>query len=182
MRSDPRILVSPDPLLSGIAKPVCLEPGKFDADTLKVLADYMMEVCVKVKGIGMSAPQLGVPVCVILIAAHDTEPVFLVNPTWTPEGEDMTHLRELCFSSPGVEIVVHRYANIQVKWAGLDGVAHEGSFDGDRARILQHEYDHLIGKCLFDWLTEEEQAAYLRRTEHARAQVWRKAPRPQGRR
>jgi peptide deformylase len=69
----------------------------------------------------------------------------LINPQITPLGDAMEEDWEGCLSVPGLRGVVPRHARI--RYAGFDpfGQPIEREAEGFHARVVQHEYDHLIG-------------------------------------
>ena len=105
-------------------------------------------------GAGLAAPQIGVPLRVVIFGVDfnprypDAEPVpytELINPVLTPLGDELEEGWEGCLSVPGLRGVVPRYARL--RYEGLDPagrlIRHE--VEGFHARVVQHECDHLDG-------------------------------------
>jgi peptide deformylase len=68
------------------------------------------------------------------------------------EGEPWP-FEEGCLSIPNIREVVNRPDKIRIQYFDEDWNAHEKNFDGMKARIIQHEYDHIEGKLFIDYLT-----------------------------
>ena len=143
------IVTLPDPVLREVCAPV----AGFDA-SLAALAQEMLEAMYAAPGRGLEAPQVGVPLRLIVmdLAWRDgaPEPRVLVNPVVVAVSE-ATELRdEACLSIPGRITPVRRPAEVSLRWRGLDGRPEEGSFDGFAATCVQHEIDHLDGILCID--------------------------------
>lgn len=105
-------------------------------------------------GAGLAAPQIGVPLRVVIFGLDfnprypEADPVpytELVNPVLTPLGDEMEEGWEGCLSVPGLRGVVPRYTRL--RYEGLDprGNVVRREVDGFHARVVQHECDHLDG-------------------------------------
>lgn len=119
------------------------------------LIDDMIETMYAAPGIGLAAPQIGVPLRIFVVdVSSGQDPsglIALINPAWI-EREGMQIEEEGCLSVPGFEATVVRPSRVVL--AGLDRagreVRHEGS--GLLARAFQHEMDHLDGTLFVDRL------------------------------
>ena len=137
-------------ILQTPALPVAL----FDA-SLHTLIDDMIQTMYAAPGIGLAAPQVGVPlrVCVIdlSVGKRGGDVITLVNPEFV-EREGMQLEEEGCLSVPGFQATVPRAQRAVVKGQDRDGreVTVEGI--GLLARALQHEIDHLDGRLFLDRL------------------------------
>ena len=153
-----RIVLFPDPVLKKRAKAV----GKFDAG-IEVLARRMLELMHDAKGLGLAAPQVGVGLR-----------LFVCNPTGEP-GDDVicvnSRLTDLsggeekeegCLSIPGVTVTVRRAT--QVVMEALDAVGKPFQATGVdlRARVWQHEVDHLDGRLIVDNMSATDEIANRR--------------------
>ena len=77
------------------------------------------------------------------------EPLVIVNPTLAPLGADGARYHEGCLSVPGYQALVERYASVEVRGVTPEGSPLRLQAKGWKARILQHECDHLqVGACL----------------------------------
>ena len=126
----------------------------FDAE-LDRLIDDMVDTMYAAPGIGLAAPQIGVPlrVCVIDLSAgrKGGELLALVNPEFV-EREGMQLEEEGCLSVPGFNATVARPARAVIR--ALDRTGQERRVEGTGllARALQHELDHLEGQLFLDRL------------------------------
>lgn len=135
---------------------------------LHALVSIMIEVMRRAPGVGLAAPQIGVPLR--LFVAEDPPPgveevpgslreergrvalplKVLINPSVVPHGDAQATFYEGCLSMRGYGALVPRWSAVRV--SGLD---HEGSavslaLSGWPARIMQHEMDHLEGTLYVD--------------------------------
>src|SRR5438477_10427423 len=101
-------------------------------------------------GIGLAAPQVGISLRLIVIADEDGRKVqALLNPTIVDRGGEVTG-EEGCLSIPGVFAPVTRAAWVKVEACAVDGQPLTINARGLRARVLQHEIDHLDGILFID--------------------------------
>ncbi|MEU0073537.1 peptide deformylase [Streptomyces sp. NPDC006332] len=115
-------------------------------------------------GVGLAAPQVGVPLRIAVI--EDPAPVpeevrlargripqpfrVLVNPSYEPVGPARAAFFEGCLSVPGWQAVVARHAAVRLTGEDERGRALDEQFTGWPARIVQHETDHLDGTLYLD--------------------------------
>jgi peptide deformylase len=139
-----------DPRLLQPSAPV----AAFGTPELAALLADLRDTMAAENGAGLAAPQIGVPLQVVIFGVErnprypDAEPVpytELVNPVLTPLGDEMEEGWEGCLSVPGLRGVVPRYARL--RYAGFDphGRRIEREASGFHARVVQHECDHLQG-------------------------------------
>jgi peptide deformylase len=144
------ILRMGDPRLWQPSQRVAEVPSR-ELDAL--LAD-LRETMRAADGAGLAAPQIGVPLRVVVFGMDfnprypDAPPVpytELVNPVLTPLGDEQEEGWEGCLSVPGLRGIVPRYARL--RYEGLDprGQRIVREADGFHARVVQHECDHLDG-------------------------------------
>jgi peptide deformylase len=126
----------------------------FDA-ALQQLIDDMIETMYAAPGIGLAAPQIGVPqrVCVLdlSVGKRGGELMTLVNPEFV-ERDGMQLEDEGCLSVPGFNATVARPSRVVVRAQDRDGNERTVEGTGLLARALQHEIDHLDGKLFLDRL------------------------------
>ena len=105
-------------------------------------------------GAGLAAPQIGVPLQVVIFGFDDNprypdaEPVpytELVNPVLTPLSDEMEEGWEGCLSVPGLRGVVPRYTRLRYEGFDPPGRPIRREATGFHARVVQHECDHLLG-------------------------------------
>ena len=115
-------------------------------DNIHQLVEKMTDVMLKNKGVGLAAPQIGVPLRLFIISLSGTKETVkvYVNPTVTLTG-DLDAVEEGCLSVPNVYTKIRRYKRCTVTATGLDGVEFTEEADGLFARALQHENDHING-------------------------------------
>jgi peptide deformylase len=144
------ILRMGDPRLLQRAAPV----ERFGTPELDALLADLRETMAANDGAGLAAPQIGVPLQVVIFGVErnprypDAEPVpytELVNPVLTPLSSAIEEDWEGCLSVPGLRGVVPRHA--QLRYEGFDprGNAIRREVTGFHARVVQHECDHLLG-------------------------------------
>jgi peptide deformylase len=141
-----RILTYPDSVLLGKSAPV----EKVDMQVAKLIQG-MSEVMVAAQGIGLAAPQVGVPHRIIIFDVGDGL-VSLVNPVII-ERHGRIRMEEGCLSCPGIAVNVSRSERILVRGLNLAGKEVTIEAEGLKARVLQHEIDHLDGVLILEKLT-----------------------------
>lgn len=146
------ILKMGDARLLRVAEPVIT----FDTDELHQLVADMIDTMHAANGAGLAAPQIGVNRQVIIFGTGSPNPRYpdapvvprtvLVNPVLTPLGDEEVSDWEGCLSVPGLRGVVPRWARL--RYTGFDpyGDPIDRTVDGFHARVVQHEYDHLVGR------------------------------------
>jgi peptide deformylase len=114
-------------------------------ELLSLLAD-LRDTMAAQKGAGLAAPQIGVPLQVVIFGFADN-PRYpeLVNPTLTALGDAMEEGWEGCLSVPGLRGVVPRYVNLRYEGFDPSGRPIRVDATGFHARVVQHECDHLLG-------------------------------------
>ncbi|GAA5229021.1 peptide deformylase [Paeniglutamicibacter antarcticus] len=131
---------------------------------LRRFLDTMKAVMLDAPGVGLAAPQLGVPLRIAVLedlyetspeiaAARQREPLEyleIINPRYYPVGERMAEFYEGCLSFNGYQGVVVRPSDITTSFTDVYGRARERLFSGWQARIFQHETDHLDGIVYID--------------------------------
>lgn len=136
----------PDPILRQKARQV----KSIDKSIEKLIND-MVETMHSASGVGLAAPQVGVPLRVIVIGLPEEEELALINPQIVRRtGERLVN--EGCLSIPGYFAQVQRAEVVRVK--GLDRTGKEIRLRADDllAQALEHEIDHLNGVLYVDHL------------------------------
>jgi len=144
----------PDPVLKQVAQPVV----DFN-DKLKVLADDMAEAMYENIGIGLAAPQVGVPlrmfVADLSYKGPDEDspkaPVAYCNPVLKNMKGEIA-LEEGCLSVPEYRAEVQRFDELTLDYQDLNGKHQSVNAHGLFAVCIQHETDHLNGKLFIDHL------------------------------
>lgn len=132
-----------------------------DYPNLKELIDNMFETMDRADGCGLAAPQVGLPIRVVVIdldIMSDDYPQYkgyrraFINPHVIEVGEEIDVMDEGCLSLPGIHEPVKRPTRVRVQYYDADWNAHDEWVDGFEARCMQHEFDHLEGKMFIDHL------------------------------
>jgi peptide deformylase len=140
-----KVLRYGDPALRRRAAPV----GEVTADVRATIAD-MTETMYDEVGIGLAAPQVGISLRLIVVADEEGRGVqALLNPAIVDRGGEATG-EEGCLSIPGVFAPVTRAAWVTVEAQDVNGRPLAIRATGLRARVLQHEIDHLDGVLFID--------------------------------
>jgi peptide deformylase len=128
--------------------------GRLPSQELDALLADMRETMRAANGAGLAAPQIGVPLRVVIFGMEfnprypDAPPIpwtELVNPVLTPLGDDVEEGWEGCLSVPGLRGVVPRFARLRYEGFDPRGQRISREVDGFHARVVQHECDHLDG-------------------------------------
>lgn len=151
------IVVYGDPVLKKPADDI--EEGELD---VKQLAEDMFETMYEASGIGLAAPQIGKSIRMFIVDGSPLDDeeedmtqfkkVF-INPEMISEDGDPWTFQEGCLSIPGIREDVNRNPVIRINYLDENFEEHEEEFDGMKARIIQHEYDHIEGILFTDHLT-----------------------------
>ncbi|KAI3775022.1 hypothetical protein L1987_49590 [Smallanthus sonchifolius] len=162
----PEIVQAGDPVLHEPAREV--RPEEIGSDRIQKIIDDMVKVMRGAPGVGLAAPQLGIPLKIIVledteeyigyapkedIKAQDRRPfdlLVIINPNLQKKGNRSALFFEGCLSVDGYRAMVERFLDVEV--TGLDryGQPIKVSASGWQARILQHECDHLAGTLYVD--------------------------------
>ena len=130
------------------------EVTQFDTAELAALLFDMRDTMQALRGAGLAAPQIGVPLRVVIFGMEhnarypDAEPVpytELVNPVLTPLSDAIEDGWEGCLSVPGFRGVVPRWTRLRYNGFDPQGRAMVRECSGFHARVVQHECDHLDG-------------------------------------
>lgn len=151
------ITVYGEPLLRKIAEPITP-----DYPELKKLVEDMFETMYHSDGVGLAAPQIGLSIRIFVVdasTAAEDEPELegfkkaFINPEILEFRGDEWVMNEGCLSLPEIREDVSRPEFIKIKYYDENFVEHIEEYGGFAARVIQHEYDHLEGKLLIDYLS-----------------------------
>jgi len=144
------ILKMGDPRLLERSQPV----EAFDTPALRDLVADMRDTMVHLNGAGLAAPQIGVPLRVVIFGVtsnprypevEEVPDTVLINPVLTPIGAEIEEAWEGCLSVPGMRGVVPRFKSVRYRGFDDTGSPIDRSVEGFHARVVQHECDHLDG-------------------------------------
>jgi peptide deformylase len=146
-----------DPVLRMVAAPI-----KEIDDSIHRLVTDMIDTMYAAPGVGLAAPQIGVPKAVFVFDAHDElGPRAVINPEMV-ESSGEFELEEGCLSVAGYFWPIIRPEFARVRGLDLEGREVEYSGTGLMGRVLQHEFDHLRGTLLIEHLDRRKRKAALR--------------------
>ncbi len=137
-----------------------------DESGLQQLIDDMFETMYAAGGVGLAAPQIGKAIRLFIVDASgfvdddeedeeglkDFKHVFINPEISSEEGEEWS-FNEGCLSIPEVREDVSRKETIHIKWLDENWQEQSASFSGLKARVIQHEYDHIEGVLFTDYLS-----------------------------
>ena len=147
-----------DPVLHAPASPV-----EDITDEIRTLVADMFETMDAAPGVGLAAPQVGVGLRIFTYSYADDEGApwrgVIINPElWIrplePGDPDPDEEAEGCLSFPGERFPLRRSDAVLITGTDLEGATVRIEVDGWRARILQHEFDHLDGVLYVDRLPD----------------------------
>jgi peptide deformylase len=163
------VLVAPRPWsVTQVGEPVLRQPAaRYDGQLPDALLDELLDAMrahLPGVGVGLAAPQIGIPLALAVIedpaevppelaAARERRPqplLELINPVVTPLGEERRSFYEGCLSVVGLTAVVSRFHQVRLSAQDRQGHGYEVELAGWPARIVQHETDHLGGVLYLD--------------------------------
>ena len=133
-----------------------------DDPNLKELIANMHETMDNAEGVGLAAPQIGLPIRVVVInldVLSDEFPEFkgyrkaFINAHILDVSGELEDMEEGCLSLPGIHENVKRAGKIHVQYLDEDMQPHDEIVEGYLARVMQHEFDHLDGKMFIDHIS-----------------------------
>jgi len=130
-----------------------------DYPNIKELISNMFDTLFRAEGVGLAAPQIGLPIRVVVI---DLDPMgedypkyknfrkAYINAHIIETSEETVSMEEGCLSLPGIHENVTRAKKVRVRYLDENFEPHEEEADGYLARVMQHEFDHLDGHMFID--------------------------------
>ncbi|MBD1435112.1 MULTISPECIES: peptide deformylase [Sphingobacterium] len=144
-----------------------------DYPNLKELISDMFETMYAARGVGLAAPQIGLPIRLFVIDASpfaeddedgEGDPALkdfkkvLINPIIIAEKGEKWGFNEGCLSIPDINEEVMRPSHVVINYLDENFEEHEVELSGLAARVVQHEYDHIEGKLFVDKLSPLKKA------------------------
>ncbi len=131
-----------------------------DYPNLPNLIENMFDTMYNANGVGIAAPQIGLSIRLFVIDLSDKdEPelqgfkkVFINAQVLNEEGEKWD-FNEGCLSIPDIREDISRNQKVTISYFDEDWSQHTETFSGFKARVIQHEYDHIEGKLFTDKLS-----------------------------
>lgn len=144
-KSDLKIIPDNDPIL-------LTPPSAWDFngdDDAQMFSNMLQDRMVELGGIGLSANQVGVSRTVFCIGMNEYRKTFF-NPIIVETSKDEESGEEGCLSFPGIFIQVKRPNTVTIQYQDESGDVQVDKFEGLTARVVLHEYDHMLGKVFRD--------------------------------
>ena len=163
------IVISPDPRLRTECAPI-----EVIDDSVRDLAQRMLDDMYAAEGCGLAAPQLGELVQMVVIDCDyvdddaERNPYVLINPQIVESSEETMEFAEGCLSFPGLTVHTNRPKHVVVRALNLEGklMQYEAS-DNLMCVCLQHEIDHLNGVTMVDRISPAERVVALKEYREA---------------
>lgn len=131
-----------------------------DYPGFKELYENMFETLKQAEGVGLACPQVGVSLKMFIV---DLTPMseskddkyanyrkVFVNPEILEFSKDKISMEEGCLSIPDISESVSRSKSVKISYQDENFEKHVEEFSGYEARVIQHEYDHLLGTVFTD--------------------------------
>ena len=161
--------------ISRLGHPILLQKSKLvknikDNEVKKIVQD-MSETMLDANGIGLAAPQVHINKQIIIFRAPEENQekeiriTALINPKLTKISEETDNQWEGCLSIPGMLGLVKRYSKIRYRGYDMAGKMIECEAEGLHARVVQHEFDHLLGILYTSRLVDKKAFGYSEEIE-----------------
>jgi peptide deformylase len=141
------------------------------SDVKQLVRDLIDTLNSSFSGVGLAAPQIGVLKKAFLVRRFNGKTTLFLNPTIEEYGREVT-MSEGClsvatykFGSGLLPVSVTRKSNVNVTYYDENWQKRQISADGFFARIIQHEYDHLIGYLCVDRHDEQKHKKFVKTYE-----------------
>jgi peptide deformylase len=133
-----------------------------DYPDLKALIKNMFETMYNAEGVGLAATQIGLEDRILVLDLNmyaDKDPSFagfrktLINAHIIERDGNEESVEEGCLSIPDIHEKVPRKNRIRIQYLDENFMAHDEVYEGYKARVIQHEYDHLDGILFVDHIS-----------------------------
>ena len=130
-----------------------------DYPNLNTLIENMFETMYNAEGVGLAAPQIGLEDRILVVdldVCKENDPTcegfkkVFINAHITEQSEEEEVMEEGCLSIPNIHEKVYRPNRIRVQYLDENLQPHDEVYEGYKARVIQHEYDHLEGVMFVD--------------------------------
>lgn len=131
------------------------------SDDLIVLIKNMLDTMRNAKGVGLAANQVGINKSIFIVDLNGVDgyekfkPMIFINPEIAHHSDEKVVIEEGCLSLPNLRADVERSKMIKIRYLNTDEEFTELEADDFLARVILHEYDHLIGKLIPDRVSED---------------------------
>lgn len=130
-----------------------------DYPNLSELIGNMFDTMYNASGVGIAAPQIGLSIRLFIVDLSDKDDPELkdfkkvfINAQVLNEDGDKWAFNEGCLSIPDIREDISRTQNVTISYFDENWEQHTETFSGFKARVIQHEYDHIEGKLFTDKL------------------------------
>ena len=165
------IVKIPDPVLRKTCQPL----DGITSDLSKLMDD-MLETMYDAPGIGLAAPQIALPIRLIVMDAAKPDegdkpnPIIMVNPEIVEKSDEMSAYEEGCLSIPEYFAEVERPAWVTVNYRDRKGDQQQLKCEGLLGTVVQHEIDHLNGVLFIDYLSKLRRDRVIKKFTKAQKQ------------
>lgn len=148
------IITIPDPVLRENCTPI-----EDITPELKTLMQDMLETMYDAPGVGLAAPQINIPIRLIVMDAaqkedEEKDPIIMINPVVLSSSDERSVYEEGCLSIPEYFAEIERPAIVKVGYRDENGDNQEKDCAGLLGTVVQHEIDHLNGVLFIDYLSK----------------------------
>jgi peptide deformylase len=142
-----------------------VSPEMLASPVIQTLIDNMMETMVEYYGVGLAAPQVHESLAIAVIESHGARGAIpmtvIVNPEVTVLDEELIEDWEGCLSIPDFRGRVPRWRKLRVDALDRKGRKIQITAEGFFARVIQHEFDHLMGRVYLDRMPNLKTLSHL---------------------
>ncbi|GAA6212556.1 peptide deformylase [Hyphomicrobiales bacterium 4NK60-0047b] len=165
------IITIPDPVLRENCSPI-----EDITSELKTLMQDMLETMYDAPGVGLAAPQINIPIRLIVMDAaqkedDEKEPIIMINPKILSSSDDRSVYEEGCLSIPEYFAEIERPAIVKVGYRDEEGKEQERECEGLLGTVVQHEIDHLDGVLFIDYLSKLRRDRVIKKFAKAKKSV-----------
>ncbi len=152
-------------------------PITADYPDLSTLIANMWETMYEAQGVGLAAPQIGLPIRLFVVdttqmmkKGEEDEGIkqVFINAEIIEESGELWSYEEGCLSIPDIRGEVERKETVHLRWQDESFMQHEAVFSDIHARVIQHEYDHIEGRLFIEYLKPVKKRLIQRRLENIR--------------
>jgi peptide deformylase len=165
------IITIPDPVLRENCSPI-----EDITPELKTLMQDMLETMYDAPGVGLAAPQINIPIRLIVMDAaqkedDEKEPIIMINPKILSSSDDRSVYEEGCLSIPEYFAEIERPAIVKVGYRDEEGEEQERECEGLLGTVVQHEIDHLDGVLFIDYLSKLRRDRVIKKFAKAKKSI-----------
>lgn len=146
------------------------DPVDAVTDEIRAIWADMVEVMEAMPGVGLAAPQIGVPLRLTVVDASQERgrAILMANPEVLHASVELRDHEEASPNLPGVSAVISRPRAVTVRFLNADGETEERDLVSLWATSLQHQIDHLNGRMYFDNLSRLKRERLIKKAQKGR--------------